>query len=85
MIQIVRDDSYWVRHNIIEHHYLHKWPSPLSLPFSYRITVNGNHAAPDRRPFGIIVLKKLQHSRQKGVFGYAGLPTAWQLLDLARV
>lgn len=30
-------------------------------------------------------MKKLQHLKQRNLFGYDGLPTAWQVLDLARV
>jgi hypothetical protein len=66
-------------------HYLKKWPHPKSLPFSYRLLVDGRTSAPDGRPFGLMVWKQLQHGRQRGLFGYEGLPTKWQVLDLARV
>ena len=75
--------------NIREHcardHYLHRYPDPRSLPFAYMLDVDGNLHRPDGRLNGFIVMKKPQHHRQKDLFGYAGLPTAWQVLDMARV
>lgn len=84
-IQIKRDDSQILRQHVEEYHYLHKWPDPRSLPFAYRITVDGRSEARDGRLYGLLVLKKLQHHKQRGLFGYGNLPTAWQVLDLARV
>lgn len=66
-------------------HYLHRWPDPRSLPFAYALAVNGQVYAADGRLNGIVVFKKPQHHQQRGLFGYKGLPTSWQVLDLARV
>lgn len=74
-----------VRERCEEDHYLHRWPDPRSLPFAYVVQVNGNSHAEDGRINGLLVLKKLQHHKQRNLFGYPGLPTAWQVLDLARV
>jgi hypothetical protein len=75
----------FVRRTIEQEHYLCRWPDPRSLPFSYCLEVDGRRLARDGQPFGIVVCKKLQHHRQKGLFGYEGLPTGWQVLDVARV
>lgn len=78
-------------------HYLHRWPDPRSLPFAYALYVPDRWAirgagdletgyyAPDGRLYGLVVMKKPQHHQQRGLFGYKGLPTSWQVLDLARV
>lgn len=74
-----------IRERCEQDHYLHRWPDPRSLPFAYAIQVNGALYAEDGRLNGLLVFKKLQHHKQKRLFGYEGLPTAWQVLDLARV
>lgn len=84
-IQIERDSSARLKEHVERYHYLHRWPDARSLPFAYRIEVDGKAEAPDGRLFGLLVLKKPQHHKQHGLFGYAGEPTAWQVLDLARV
>lgn len=66
-------------------HYLHRYPDPRSIPFAYVLEMDKEIFARDNRLFGFVVMKKPQHHRQKGLFGYEGLPTAWQVLDLARV
>jgi hypothetical protein len=75
----------FVRETVERDHYLHRYPDPRSLPFAYRLGVDGAMSAGDGRPYGVVVMKKLQHHKQHGLFGYPGLPTAWQVLDLARV
>lgn len=67
------------------YHYLHRYPDPRSLPFGYVLHVDGAERAEDGRLHGLIVMKKPQHLKQRKLFGYKGLPTAWQVLDLARV
>lgn len=73
-----------VRGTIEADHYLHRWPDPRSVPFAYEARLEGEEVT-DARPHGILVFKLLQHKRQRGLFGYPGLPTEWQVLDLARV
>ncbi len=80
-----RCEESFARPTIERHHYLGRWPAPLSLPFAYRLAVDGRYLAADGRPLGLVVMKKPQHHRQKGLFGYDTLPTSWQVLDLARV
>jgi hypothetical protein len=84
-LAVYRDDSVEVRQVVERCHYLHRWPDPRSLPFAYRLEVDGQRCTPDGQLCGVVVMKKPQHHRQIGMFGYPGLPTAWQVLDLARV
>src|SRR5687767_9987427 len=86
-----------VQEGCIADHYLHRWPDARSLPFAYalyvpdRFAISGagdlepGYYAPDGRLWGLVVMKKPQHHKQRGLFGHAGLPTSWQVLDLARV
>jgi hypothetical protein len=85
MFAVVRDDSVIVRSVIETHHYLHRYPDPRSLPFAYRLIREHQTIAPDGRPWGVVIFKKPQHHKQVGLFGYPGLITSWQVLDLARV
>ncbi len=82
---VCRAPERMIRPTVEGDHYLHCWPDPRSLPFGYSLAADGKPLHPDGRPWGIVVMKKLQHHRQKGLFGYPGLPTGWQVLDLARV
>lgn len=84
-LQLARDDGEMVRRAIEEEHYLHRYPDPRSLPFSYRLIYYGFDDDEADLPWGVITFKKPQHHRQRGLFGYDGLPTAWQVLDMARV
>lgn len=59
----------FVRETVERDHYLGRWPDPRSIPFAYCPSVDGKRTAPDGRPFGVVVMKKLQHHRQRGLFG----------------
>jgi hypothetical protein len=74
-----------VREHCEQQHYLHRYPDPRSLPFGYILQVAGEQYAADGRLHGLVVMKKPQHHQQRGLFGYPGMPTSWQVLDLARV
>ncbi len=74
-----------VRQHCEAYHYLHRWPDPRSLPFAYVLDMDDQRYAADGRLLALIVMKKPQHHQHHQLFGYAGLPTAWQVLDLARV
>lgn len=74
-----------VRKHCELYHYLKRWPDPRSLPFAYYLQYGDKLRADDGRLWGLVVFKKPQHHQQRGLFGYVGLPTDWQVLDLARV
>lgn len=83
--QLNRVPDAFVRATIERDHYLKRWPDPRSLPFAYALSVSDRQLASDGRPHGIIVFKKPQHHKQRALFGHPGLPTSWQILDMARV
>lgn len=66
-------------------HYLRRYPDPRSLPLAYALAIDGSFTAPNGLLNGLLIFKKPQHHKQRGLFGYPGLPTAWQVLDMARV
>jgi hypothetical protein len=74
-----------VKQHCENYHYLHRWPDARSLPFGYYLQIGDNYIADDGKLLGMVVFKKPQHHQQRGLFGYQGLPTDWQVLDLARV
>lgn len=74
-----------VKSHCEKYHYLHYWPDARSLPFAYALSLDNEERAPDSCLWGLMVLKKLQHHRQGGLFGYPDLPTAWQVLDICRI
>lgn len=84
-LSVRRDDGDLLRQTVIERHYLKRWPDARSLPFGYRLLVDGAETTADGELWGAVVFKKPQHHKQRGLFGYANMPTAWQVLDLARV
>jgi hypothetical protein len=84
-LSVQRDDTEELRWTCETYHYLHRWPDPRALPFGYRLLVDDQRADADGQLWGLIVMKKPQHHGQRGLFGGDGLPTAWQVLDLARV
>lgn len=67
--EIHRCQPGFVRPTVERDHYLHRWPDPRSLPFAYCLSVDGGRLADDGRPLGLMVMKKLQHHRQRGLFG----------------
>ena len=69
MLNVLRDNSQELKYNVEQYHYLHRWPTGLSLPFGYILTVDGTRHAPDGRLWGFVVMKKLQHLKQQGLFG----------------
>jgi hypothetical protein len=85
ILSVRRDDSDELRKHVVRDHYLHRWPDPRALPFGYALEVDGQRHMPDGRICGLVVMKKPQHHRHRGLFGYPDLPTEWQVLDLARV
>jgi hypothetical protein len=89
-LRVHRNDSQELKDQVEELHYLHRYPDPRSLPFGYSLEITGETFPgtthdPDGNLWGIIVYKRLQHTRQRGLFGVGDTPTSWQVLDLARV
>lgn len=73
-----KHDMPWLRRMIVQHHYLHQWPHPLSRPMAYILRLN-------RRDVGAVVVGLPHAAKCKGWWGYDGLPTQWQVVDVSRI
>ena len=77
-ISIERAPIGWAQEVVTRHHYLHRPVHPLALPFAYAIRLDG-------QVVGTIIMAAVHFTRLRGLFGYPGLPTKWQVLQVARV
>jgi hypothetical protein len=76
---VERCDLRWANDWIQRFHYLHTPVSSLACPFSYSI-----HAT-DGQVIGVVILALPHFTKAKGLFGYPGLPTQWQILLISRL
>lgn len=76
--QATKHDMPWVREMVVEHHYLHQWPHPLSRPSAYILKLG-------RLDVGVVVVGIPHAARCRGWWGYDGLPTQWQVVDISRI
>lgn len=67
----------WAQNLVVEHHYLHRRVHPLGLPFAYKILL-------EQQAIGTIIMATPHFTKLRGLFGYTGLPTQWQVLQLSR-
>lgn len=68
----------WAQQVVTEHHYLHHPVDPRARPMVYVI----RH---DDFRMGLIMLGIPHATRCAGWWGYPGLPTQWQVVDLCRI
>lgn len=72
-------DTQWAKSTVIESHYLHKMVDPRARPMTY-IMHDG-----DGVRLGVVMLGIPHATRCSGWWGYPGLPTQWQVVDLCRL
>ncbi len=77
-IKVERCSLKWAQKLVTDRHYLHRPIHPRSLPFAYSISLDGEVV-------GTIIMATLHFTKKKGLFGYEGLPTKWQVLQIARI
>ena len=68
-----------------EYHYMHRAVHYRGCPFGYLVEFDGQTILPDGKPAGFIIFASIHFTKQRGIFGYPGLPTKWQVLSLARL
>jgi hypothetical protein len=71
-------DVRWAQQMVIEHHYLHQPVDPRARPMVYVVRRN------DVR-LGLVMLGIPHATKCAGWWGYPGLPTQWQVVDLCRI
>lgn len=75
-------DLTWAQAMVTQHHYLHQPVDPRARPMVYVL----RHGADDmQRRLGLIMLGIPHATRCRGWWGYEGLPTQWQVVDLCRI
>jgi hypothetical protein len=77
-ISVDRVSIDWANALVTERHYLHRPVHPRAHPFAYVVKRDGI-------PIGTIIMATPHFTRQRGLFGYPGLPTKWQILMVSRV
>jgi hypothetical protein len=71
-------DVAWAQSKVTHHHYLHQPVDPRARPMVYRLKLN-------ELDMGLI-MAGIPHATKCGEWwGYPGLPTQWQVLDLCRI
>lgn len=73
-----KTDLAWAQAAVKEHHYLHQPVHPRARPWVYTL-------ATDTERLGLIMASIPHATRCKGWWGYPGLPTHWQVVDLCRI
>lgn len=74
-------DSYdldWAQRTVVEHHYLHQRVDSRARPMVYVI----RH---DDFRCGLVMVGHPHATRNAGWWGYPGLPTQWQVVDICRI
>lgn len=73
-----RQQLNWAQATVAEYHYLHQPVDPRARPMAYVISYEST-------PVGVVMLGIPHATRCTGWWGYPGLPTQWQVVDLCRI
>ena len=71
-------DLEWAQATVIEHHYLHAAVDPRARPMCYVVRS-------ECVKLGLVMLGIPHATKCRGWWGYPGLPTQWQVVDLCRI
>ena len=81
-----RADLTWAQRVVTERHYLHQPVDPRARPMVYVLGMRyPGDAADDIDRVGLVMLGIPHATRCGGWWGYDGLPTQWQVVDLCRI
>lgn len=84
-IELIEADRDMLNDLATKHHYLHKPIFNKAYPFGWMISYNGELWQPDGKPSGFIIFASIHFTKLKNEFGFDGLPTKWQVLNLSRL
>lgn len=73
-----KTDLRWAQNVVTEHHYLHQPVHNQARPMVYLLSLHGE-------VLGLIMVGLPHATRNRGWWGYDGLPTQWQVVDLCRI
>lgn len=71
-------DLAWAQDTVSRYHYLRQPVDPRARPMVYVVELNGWVA-------GLVMIGIPHATRCRGWWGYPGLPTQWQVVDLCRI
>jgi hypothetical protein len=77
-----RDDLTWAQRIVTQYHYLRRPVDPRARPMTY-VLRHADHTV--QRPLGLVMLGIPHATKCRGWWGYPGLPTQWQVVDLCRI
>lgn len=72
-------DVAWAQRTVLQHHYLHARVHPQARPWAYIIRAGSGERV------GLVMLALPHATRCRHWWGYEGLPTQWQVVDLCRI
>lgn len=84
-IQIEPARQQWLNGMATQYHYMHRPIHRRAFPFGWAVRFDGDLYQPDGAPSGLIMFASIHYTKLRGEFGYAGLPTKWQVLSLSRL
>jgi hypothetical protein len=73
-----KQDLDWAQAVALKYHYLHQRVDNRARPMVYLVTIAGVR-------LGLVMVGIPHATRCRGWWGYPGLPTQWQVLDLCRI
>lgn len=73
-----RADLGWAQDVVVRHHYLHQPVDPRARPMVYTVVWK-------EMRIGLVMLGIPHATKCAGWWGYPGLPTQWQVVDLCRI
>ena len=76
------NDLEWAQKMVTEYHYLHQPVDPRARPMVYILKHEDDNM---QRALGLVMLGIPHATRCRGWWGYDGLPTQWQVVDLCRI
>ncbi len=75
-------DLEWAQKMVTQYHYLRQPVDPRARPMVYVLRHEGDKM---QRALGLVMLGIPHATRCRGWWGYDGLPTQWQVVDLCRI
>lgn len=73
-----RGDLEWAQQTVVQQHYLRSRVHRKARPFAYVVEHAGQRV-------GLVMIALPHATRCRGWWGYPGLPTQWQVVDLCRI